>query len=985
MKDDTDVDPLATRLPSPPSQYATVVPSGDGDGASGSGGLEVRCPSCHTPMEVAVDTLLTDLTCSSCGSHFSLVDQSQATRFAPSLSQLGRFELIERLGVGGFGSVWKARDKELDRAVAIKIPRAGAMTGEEQEKFFREARAVAQLKHPNIVSVHEVGRDGDSIYIVSDFVRGVTLGDWLTGQQLTSREAAELCAKIADALHHAHEHGIVHRDLKPANIMIDYDGQPHLMDFGLARRESGEITVTVDGQVVGTPAYMSPEQAAGEAHTADRRSDVYSLGVCLFQLLTGELPFRGNVRMLIKQVINDEPPSPRKLDSSVSKDMETIVLKCMQKDPSRRYATAADVADDLRRYLRGEPILARPISALARRWRWYQRNRTVASLAAAAIGLLVVVAIVASVGFAMTRSALKQKQEAAATAEQVSKFMTDMFRAPDPIGWAGGEIFEFINAHRNADLTVRELIKNGADRIKKDLQGQPQVQATVLETIGGVYRELGRFKDSESLFKDAIRTREGMTPVEPLKIAAAEHSLGITFYMDGQFPEAEDHFRAALKVRRESLEANPFDTSDTLQWLGLVLATENKFDEAFQVADEAIEIRKERFGDTAKGVAVALSSKAAVCLMDRNTELATQCVAEAMYIFDRNHDKSQAAECIIKYQNAALANRDQRFVDAEPLSQETLDLSYKILGEGHPYVAFIISENAETKFALGKYEEARQKSEAARETWKRTVSSKHPWVQIEGRRLAVVYAKLRRFDDAFALLDEVTKRTEQLHGADSFEYADCWRDRSVVLREAGKSEEALVAARQAYEVAEKAAQHAPRERSNRRILANTGSNLWHYRAELAECALATGHPQKVFPLMKGLDQPAGDEIDTRLRDIDRLESLELLGRANAMNTNDPGAEKAYKQGEEEAGKEPKPRLAWVAHFQTLRAQLLTASGDRAEEGQKLLQQASQSLLKICGPDHVWTKDALSGLKAAQKTRAVEQKTVQGRNKSAVTN
>jgi hypothetical protein len=366
-----------------------------GEPDTGSGRLEVRCPSCFAPMKVAADTTLTDLTCSACGSHFSLVDQSKVTRMAPSLSKLGRFELIERIGVGGFGSVWKARDKELDRTVALKIPRQGLMSSEEQEKFFREARAAAQLRHPNIVSVHEVGRDGETIFIVSDFVRGVTLGDKLTGQQLTSGEAVELCAKIADSLHHAHEHTVVHRDLKPSNIMIDGDGQPHLMDFGLARREVGEVTVTVDGQVLGTPAYMSPEQAQGDAHNADRRSDVYSLGVIFFQLLTGELPFRGNARMLMHQVIHDEPPSPRKLNAIVSKDLETITLKCLEKQPARRYQTAEEFALDLRRFLDGEPIHARPAGPFERAWRWAKRKPAMATTAALVTFLAVASPLVA--------------------------------------------------------------------------------------------------------------------------------------------------------------------------------------------------------------------------------------------------------------------------------------------------------------------------------------------------------------------------------------------------------------------------------------------------------------------------------------------------------------------------------------------------------------------------------------------------------------
>ncbi|NQT15483.1 MAG: protein kinase, partial [Planctomycetes bacterium] len=226
--------------------------------------MKIRCPHCNQPIEVLAESSLRDLSCPSCGSVFNLVGFAETeTRDPGPVKTVGRFELIERVGAGSFGTVWKARDPELDRTVAVKIPRKEQLAPEEAEQFLREARAAAQLRHARIVSVHEVGRDGETIYIVSDFVEGATLAEWLTGQRLTPRESAELCVKVAEALHHAHEAGVVHRDLKPGNVMLDVGGEPHIMDFGLAKRETGEVTMTVEGRVFGTPAYMSPEQAKG--------------------------------------------------------------------------------------------------------------------------------------------------------------------------------------------------------------------------------------------------------------------------------------------------------------------------------------------------------------------------------------------------------------------------------------------------------------------------------------------------------------------------------------------------------------------------------------------------------------------------------------------------------------------------------------------------------------------------------------------------
>jgi WD40 repeat protein len=346
--------------------------------------MHLLCPHCHNPIELARISADQEIVCSVCGSSFRLEGGSTAGG-APGggRGRLGRFELLEVVGVGAFGTVYRARDPELDRVVAVKVPRAGHLPGgQDLDRFLREARSVAQLRHPGIVPVHEAGQADGVPYLVSAFVAGVTLADRLTARPPSPPEAARLLAAVAEALQYAHVCGVVHRDVKPSNIMLGADGTPYLMDFGLARRDVGEVTVTLDGQVLGTPAYMSPEQARGEGHQVDGRGDVYSLGVILYQLLTGELPFRGNSRMLLHQVLHDEPRPPRSLNDRVPRDLETVCLKAMAKEPGRRYQTAGALAEDLHRFLAGEPVLARPARAWERGWRWARRRPAAAALLA---------------------------------------------------------------------------------------------------------------------------------------------------------------------------------------------------------------------------------------------------------------------------------------------------------------------------------------------------------------------------------------------------------------------------------------------------------------------------------------------------------------------------------------------------------------------------------------------------------------------------
>lgn len=310
-------------------------------------------------------------------------DRTTAARL-PSQEQLpvtlGRFQLLELLGEGAFGAVYRAHDAELGRTVAVKTPRAGRrMTDDEQERFLREAKNSALLRHPSIVAVHDAVKVGGIPLLVYDFVEGPTLQQKLSAGPLSNEHAAELAASLAEALEYAHQQHVLHRDVKPGNVLIDPDGRPMLTDFGLARHDRDDSALTVEGQVLGTPAYMPPEQALGRQNEIGPHSDVYSLGAVLYEMLTGQRPFQGEIANVLRQVANDEPAPPRRRIRQIDRDLETICLKAMAKEPHLRYRTAGELAADLRRYLRDDSISARPESVLHRGRRWIRRNPAVSA------------------------------------------------------------------------------------------------------------------------------------------------------------------------------------------------------------------------------------------------------------------------------------------------------------------------------------------------------------------------------------------------------------------------------------------------------------------------------------------------------------------------------------------------------------------------------------------------------------------------------
>jgi tetratricopeptide (TPR) repeat protein len=463
----------------------------------------------------------------------------------PPSGPLGDCELLEEIGRGGTGVVYRARQRGLGRFVALKLCGAGLPGGDDPRRFRHEAETVARLDHPRIVPIYEVGEHGGCVYFTMKLIEGGGLDRSLGRFVAAPRATAVLLAEVARAVHHAHQRGVLHRDLKPSNVLLDGDGKGHVTDFGLARWLDADSGLTRTGAVVGTPAYMAPEQAAGRRDAVTVAADVYGLGAVLYALLTGRPPFVGaSVLETLDQVRYGDPQPPRRLNPKADRDLETICLKCLHKEPPRRYESAAALADDLERWLRGEPILARPAGPLERLWCWCMRQPGQAGLAA---GLLLAVAV----GTALVVWQWRRAEDNYRTAEaQRSEAVRSKAEADGQARAAEERRREAEERKADADDSLRLAHEVALDFTTRLADGG-QLEAHGLEPL---QREL--LRKAQVYLRKFLERRRG-DPAFRRELAEASASLASIVRLTGSPEEALEEYRRALGLFEALADDDP--------------------------------------------------------------------------------------------------------------------------------------------------------------------------------------------------------------------------------------------------------------------------------------------------------------------------------------------------------------------------------------------------------------------------------------------
>lgn len=696
--------------------------------------------------------------------------------------RIGSFTIVREIARGGMGVVYLAVQERPHREVALKVLRPSAGSAEAVRRFELEAEFLARLRHPGIATVYEAGVTAISSgaaaervpYIAMEYVCGEPLDRHSEGKGLSRDERLQLLARVADAVHHAHANGLVHRDLKPGNILVvPSDGQgagePKVLDFGIARLAGADAGTlrTSTGQLLGTVPYMSPEQLGGKPAAVDARSDVYALGVIAFELLTGGLPHDVRTLSIVEaaRIIRDvTPDGPGRRDPALRGDVDTIVRKMLEKEPARRYATAAEVAEDIRRFLAREPIRARPPSALYQLSRFAQRNR---GLTAALAGLLLVMVAAAAAGGALAirakraegraRQQLQESRRQAARYEAVNRFLEEMLAAPSPEANPG-----------STEVTVREALDRGAARLDEgSLAAQPDIELGVRTAIGNTYRALGEYEAARGQLETAVELGRRLHPDGHEDLADALNKLGRVLQELGDAAAAEALFRECLAMRRAPPEAKPEKVATSLNNLAELISHTGRNQEALALHQEALAIRRRLFGPAHEDIANSLNNIAVIhyTLGDLET-------AEAMFRESLEMDRGLRGELhpnVAATMNnlAMVVSRLGRLDEAEPLHRRALELEREIYGPEHPKLAISLQNLARLLVASDRLDQAEPLFAEALAVARRARGEKHPAVANILGNYASLYEKRGDFDRAESLHREALAIRREALGDDA--------------------------------------------------------------------------------------------------------------------------------------------------------------------------------------------------------------------------
>lgn len=792
--------------------------------------------------EVEADTSQESLWDRGLGAAFSRAEEASP----PVPESLGPYRIRGLLGEGGMGIVYDAEEEFPARRVALKVIKPGLATGKLLRRFELEAQLLGRMQHPGIARIHRAGvfesPHGPQPYLAMERVEGLPLDAWIEQHAPTTRERVELIAKIADALQHAHQKGVIHRDLKPSNVLVDEQGEARVVDFGVALAEDSHGLTTMHtaaGQIIGTLGYMAPEQLSGAVDEVDSRCDVYALGALLYEALSGELPIAvtgKNLPSAIRDILEVEPLPLGRVSAGLNGDLATIAQLALEKDPEQRYPTAAAFAEDLRRSLRNEPILARPVTSLYRFQKLARRQPL-----ALGFGVALILALFA--GVIGTSLYAWRAEEARTLAEnerdlkdRINGILTDILASASPFG-------------RGLDTKVLDVLQETETRLEHELSDDPGVESALRLTLAKAYRELGAYelglgsaRRAEELFsadKDAVDLMIIRARAEVIR-----NSTGL-YHMDGLRSEVEE--LAALASATLGAEHR-----DTLRIRGdrmTIYMMEGRGDLILEDARRLVEDRQRILGEDDGDVAFAMQLLSSAYSQAGKLVEAVRWMREAAELMNSIEGSDSARTLKIRLELASLLSNLGEFEEAQALITELVAKSVETFGEDHWATAELLTVQGQELAFSRDYEAAEPILRRACQLVEQHLGPRHDVTLNRWSDLGICLREAGRLDEALEILEDVLEVRLEVDGSDGYATGGAWMAVGVTHRRAGRFEDALVCYRECEAIDEA------------NIASDHGDALWTQR-NIAVLLLDMGRPAEAIPILERI-------LPLRQRDLGR--------------------------------------------------------------------------------------------------------------------